>query len=186
MEVIGDNIYGGEVSDKDQTLRVRYVKRGGRSWEMGPFTVPLWWCIDIFQNYKIKICAFAVNTFLSFTKNVTAHLQSMMHRSKFDWLLWECPAPENIHIPPTERIGNSGGEKSDKNQNSRVYVKERGKFLRFKSLSNPSVRRVWLFPKTAQSRPCAFTLFQARHTWCLILIKHNFQMFHILCHSDPQ
>lgn len=42
MEVIGDNIYGGEASDKDQTLRVRYVKRGGSSGEMGPFTVPLW------------------------------------------------------------------------------------------------------------------------------------------------
>lgn len=54
---------------------------------MGPFTVPLWWGIDIFQNYKIKICAFAVSTFPSLTKNVTAHLQSMMHRSKFDWLL---------------------------------------------------------------------------------------------------
>jgi len=127
MEVIGNNIYGGEVSDRDQTSRVRYVKRGRSSWEMCPFTVPLWWCIDIFQNYKIKICAVAVNTFPSFTQNVTAHPQSMVHSRKFDWLLWECAAPENIHIPPTERIRNSGGEKSDKNQNFRVCVKERGK-----------------------------------------------------------
>lgn len=75
------------MSDRDQTSRVRYLKRGGSSSEMCPFTVPLWWCIDIFQNYKIKICAFAVNTFPSFTQNATVHLQSMVHRSKFDWLL---------------------------------------------------------------------------------------------------
>ena len=60
--------------------------------------------------------AFAVNTFPRFTQNVTAHPQSMVHRSKFDWLLWECAAlGENIHIPPTEPTRNSGGEKSAKN-----------------------------------------------------------------------
>ena len=77
----------------------------------------VWWCIDIFQNYEIKMCAFAVNTFPSFTQNVTAHPQPMVHCSTFDWLLWECAAAENTNIPPTERIGNSGWEKSDKNQN---------------------------------------------------------------------
>ena len=87
MEVIGNNIYGGEVSDRDQTSRVRYVKRGRSSCEMCPFTVPLWWCIDIFQTYEIKMCAFAVNTFPSFRQNVTAHPQSMVYRSTFDWLL---------------------------------------------------------------------------------------------------
>ena len=150
MEVIKNNIYGGEVSDKDQTSRVGHVNRCGSSWEMGPFTVPLWWGIDIFQNYEIKTCALADHTFPRFTQNFTAHPQSMMHRRRFDWLLWECPAPENIHIPPTERIGNSGGEKSDKNQNSSVCMKERGKFLQFGSFYNPSVKRVWLFPKTVQ------------------------------------
>lgn len=155
MGVIGNNICGGEVSDRDQTSRVRYVKRGRSSCEMCPFTVPLWWfggVLDIFQNYETKMCAFAVNTFPSFRQNVTAHPQSMVHRSTFDWLLWECAAPENTHIPPTERIGNSGWEKSDKNQNSRVCVKERGKFLRFNSFYHPSVKQVWLFLKTAQLR----------------------------------
>lgn len=150
MEAIRNNIYGGEVSDRDQTSRDGHVNRCGNSWEMGPFTVPLWWGIDIFQNYEIKTCAFADHTFPRFTQNFTAHSQSMMHRRRFDWLLWECPAPENIHIPPTERIGNSGGEKSDQNQNSSVCVKERGRFLRFGSFYHPSVKRVWLFPKTAQ------------------------------------
>ena len=31
MEVIGNNIYGGEMSDGDQTSRVRYMKRGRSS-----------------------------------------------------------------------------------------------------------------------------------------------------------